>query len=248
MRQPSVFATERIERLARAIESIMDADDPGQVLGADLIDRVARIPSDGQVTPGAMVRLSLLNDTACLAERALGADGPGTPQALDYVAPLCGETQKYLAHLRPVYRESGPAGASAVQSFLARHAADGERFGGSCASTAWVGLSLCKRAAELTGDPHFVDEYRDLMVRLLADLFGGIGSGSPENEQAVVQELNRLAPLVTVARDPRDAAYCSPASPDVFHAEAHGSEVFSVDPFDVEEIHAEARAAFSRLV
>jgi hypothetical protein len=244
----TTFSTDRIERLARSIESVMDADDPGKMIGSDLIDLAARIPSEEQVTPGAVVRLSLLNDTLCLAERAIKTDGRITPAEVDYVSPLVGETQKYLGRFRQVYRELGAGAGNGVQSFLEQHAADGQKFGGRCPSTAWIGLSLCKRAAELTGDAHFVDEYRGLVVRMLDDLFGGVGSGSENDKQEVVQELNRLAPPVTPNRDPRDAAYCSPASPDVFHAVAHGSEVFTPDPFDVEEIHTEARAAFSRLV
>ncbi|HTV22756.1 MAG TPA: AAA family ATPase, partial [Polyangiaceae bacterium] len=248
MNDLAIFSTDKIERLARSIESVMDAENPARVIGADLSNLAARIPSDQQVTPGAVVRLSLLNDTLCVAERAIRTDGRITPEEVSYVGPLVGETQKYLGRFRHVYRELDPAEERWVQHFLEQHASDGQKFGGRCESTAWIGLSLCKRAAEITGDAHFVDEYRDLVVRMLDDLFDGVGSGSERDKQEVVQELNRLAPPATPVRDPRDAAYCSAASPEVFHTVAHGSEVFAPDPFDVEEIHTEARAAFSRLV
>jgi DNA helicase HerA-like ATPase len=248
MNDMATFSTDRIERLARSIESVMDAENPAKVIGADLSTLAARIPSDQQVTPGAVVRLSLLNDTLCVAERAIGTDGQITAAEVSYVGPLVGETQKYLGRFRHAYRELDAAAERGVQHFLEQHASDGQKFGGRCESTAWIGLSLCKRAAELTGDGHFVDEYRELVVRMLDDLFGGVGSGSESDKHAVVQELNRLAPPAPRARDPRDAAYCSSASPEVFHAVAHGSEVFSPDAFDVEQIHAEARAAFSRLL
>lgn len=248
MNDIATFSTEKIERLARSIESVMDAENPAKVIGADLSSLAARIPSDQQVTPGAVVRLSLLNDTLCVAERAIGTDGEITAAEVSYVGPLVGETQKYLGRFRHVYRDLDAAEEHGVQHFLEQHASDGQKFGGRCESTAWIGLSLCKRVAELTGDGHFVDEYREMVVRMLDDLFGGVGSGSESDKRAVVQELNRLAPPATPARDPRDSAYCSSASPEVFHAVAHGSEVFTVDPFDVEQIHAEARAAFSRLL
>lgn len=248
MNDMATFSTEKIERLARSIESVMDAENPSKVIGADLSNLAARIPSEQQVTPGAVVRLSLLNDTLCVAERAIKTDGKITPAEVSYVGPLVGETQKYLGRFRHVYRELDPSEERWVQHFLEQHASDGQKFGGRCESTAWIGLSLCKRAAELTGDAHFVDEYRDLVVRMLDDLFGGVGSGSESDKNAVVQELNRLAPPTTPVRDPRDAAYCSAAAPEVFHTVAHGSEVFTPDPFDVEEIHAEARAAFARLI
>ena len=48
--------------------------------------------------------------------------------------------------------------------------------------------------------------------------------------------------------DPRIAAFCSPARPEVFHAIAYRNDVWKDDPFDVETIHEEARDAFERLV
>ena len=248
MGEMATFSTDKIERLARSIESVMDAEDPARLIGIDLINLAARIPSAEQVTPGAVVRLSLLNDTLRIAERAIKTDGHISPAEVNYVGPLVGETQKYLGRFRHVYRELDAAERDGVQHFLEHHASDGQKFGGRCESTAWLGLSLCKRAAELTGDAHFVDEYKSLLVRMLDDLFGDVGSGDESEKRSVVQELERLAPPSTPARDPRDTAYCSPTSPDVFHAVAHGAEVFTPDPFDVEDIHVEARAAFSRLI
>ncbi len=48
--------------------------------------------------------------------------------------------------------------------------------------------------------------------------------------------------------DARLAAFCDPSGPEVFGAIVHGSMIWTPDPFDVESIHAEARAAFSRLL
>ncbi|HEU4583593.1 MAG TPA: AAA family ATPase, partial [Polyangiaceae bacterium] len=242
------FSTSKLEGLARSIEAIMDAENPAQIIGKDLTQLAARIPSDQQVTPGAVVRLSLLNDTLCVAERAIKTDGQVSSAEIDYVGPLVGETQKYLGRFRELYRELDAAGEHGVRHFLEQHASDGQKFGGRCKSTAWIGLSLCQRAAELTGDQHFVEDYRDLVVRMLDDLFGDIGSGNESDKQAVVQELNRLAPPVEPEADLRELAYCSVSSPEVFHAVAHGADVFEPDPLDVEKIHAEARASFSRLL
>jgi DNA helicase HerA-like ATPase len=242
------FSTAKLEGLARSIEAIMDAEDPAQIIGKDLTQLAARIPSDQQVTPGAVVRLSLLNDTLCVAERAIKTDGRVSSAEIEYVGPLVGETQKYLGRFRELYREVDAAGEHGVRHFLEQHASDGQKFGGRCKSTAWIGLSLCQRAAELTGDQHFVEDYRDLVVRMLDDLFGDIGSGNESDKQAVVQELNRLAPPVAPEADLRELAYCSASSPEVFHAVAHGADVFEPDPLDVEKIHAEARASFSRLL
>ena len=50
------------------------------------------------------------------------------------------------------------------------------------------------------------------------------------------------------AVDPRIAAFCRSNSPEVFHSVAHRHEVWREDPFDVESIHDEARAAFRKMV
>jgi hypothetical protein len=242
------FATDKIERLARAIESAMGADNAERIIGPDLTNLAARIPSEQQVTPGAVVRLSLLNDTLRVAERTIKADGRISPAEAGYVAPLVNETQKYLARFRHVYRELGSADSNGITHFLEQYASDGQKFGGRCKSTAWIGLAVCKRTTELTGDAQFTEDYRDLIVRVIDDLFDDIGSGSAPDKQAIVRELDQLAPPRAPERDPRDAAYSSPASAEVFHAIAHGADVFMPDPFDVEQIHGEARTAFSRVL
>ena len=56
------------------------------------------------------------------------------------------------------------------------------------------------------------------------------------------------APAGADDADPRIAAFCSPERPEVFHAVAYRNDVWKEDPFDVETIHAEARATFERLV
>ena len=47
---------------------------------------------------------------------------------------------------------------------------------------------ICKRAAGHTGDPHFVDDYRDLIVRMLDDLFATLLTAS----QAVLKSMLRV--------------------------------------------------------
>lgn len=51
-----------------------------------------------------------------------------------------------------------------------------------------------------------------------------------------------------VATDPRKEAYCRPDGPEVFSGIVHGNQIWTPDPFDVEEVHADARAAFDRLL
>jgi hypothetical protein len=242
------FDTARLELLARTIEESLDGENSALLIGPDLAGLVARIPSEEQVTPGAVVRLALFNDALCVAERAVLLDQRVTEAEAAYVEPLVRETQRYLGRFRKVYRDAIDGGGAGVAQFLEQHARDGQKFGGRCKSTAWIGLSICKRAADLKHNTQLVDDYRDLIVRMLDELFDEAGSGSTEEKKKVIEELTALAPPSKPARDPREVAYCSASSLEVFHAVAHGGEVFEPDPFDVEEIHAEARTAFSRLV
>src|SRR5271157_2753664 len=53
---------------------------------------------------------------------------------------------------------------------------------------------------------------------------------------------------VPVAADPRMAAFLAPGCPEVFHSVATPTAIWKADPYDVETIHAEARAAFERLL
>jgi DNA helicase HerA-like ATPase len=51
-----------------------------------------------------------------------------------------------------------------------------------------------------------------------------------------------------VAADPRLAAFLAPGCPEVFHSVATPAAIWQADPFDVENIHAEARAVFEHLL
>ena len=51
-----------------------------------------------------------------------------------------------------------------------------------------------------------------------------------------------------VALDPRMAAFLRTDCPEVFHAVATPTEIWKADPYDVETIHAEARAAFEHVL
>src|ERR1051325_3329932 len=46
----------------------------------------------------------------------------------------------------------------------------------------------------------------------------------------------------------RVAAYCAPDGPEVFSGIVHGNQIWTPDPFDVDAVHPEARAAFHRLL
>jgi len=46
----------------------------------------------------------------------------------------------------------------------------------------------------------------------------------------------------------RQSAYCSSAGPEVFSGIVHGNQIWTPDPFDVELMHADARAAFASLL
>jgi DNA helicase HerA-like ATPase len=248
MTDTAPFSIAPIDELAHAIDDLMAGNDPAALLGSEMSQLAARIPSPAQATPGALVRLALLNDALCVAERALSKDGATTPAEVAYVEPLARETHKYLARFRSVYRDTTDVDGQGVAQFLDQHAGDTQKFGGSCRSTLWLGLSICDRAVELSGNPHYVNAYRDIVSRTIDQLFDSVGSGNETQKHELVAELVRLLPATRSSRDPREAAYCSVSTAEVFHAVAHGGDVFELDPFDVDTIHAEARLAFSRLL
>ena len=58
-----------------------------------------------------------------------------------------------------------------------------------------------------------------------------------------------VAPVeAPAAADPRMAAFLAPGCPEVFHSVATPTAIWKADPYDVETIHAEARAAFEHLL
>jgi len=73
------------------------------------------------------------------------------------------------------------------------------------------------------------------------------GSSPGDDSAAKAPRSNRLG-VASVGQTPRLAVFCSPAGPEVFHSVIHHQEVWRPDPFDVPEIHAEARAAYQRLI
>jgi hypothetical protein len=85
-----------------------------------------------------------------------------------------------------VYRDVDASDPQGIQHFLEQHTSDGQKFGGLCKSTAWIGLSLCKRAAELTGDRKllgetapFEDEHAAMrMLSELGRLVSSTGNGA----------------------------------------------------------------------
>lgn len=246
MSQALRFSATHIDDLAKKILS--SGVDSTVLLGADLAKLAARIPSSEQVTPEALVHLALLNDALCVAERAIHQDGVISEAEIAYVEPLAREAHKYLSRVRSVYRETIDLDKHGVALFLDQHAKDTQRFGGKCRGTAWLGLHVCQRAAEASGDSIYVDQYRDLVSRTLDELYGEIGSGTPERRREIVAELGELLPPPEPTRDLREAAYCATDSAEVFHAVAHSAEVFTSDPFDVDTIHKDARFAFGRLL
>ncbi|MBZ0233460.1 MAG: hypothetical protein K8M05_14130, partial [Deltaproteobacteria bacterium] len=77
-------------------------------------------------------------------------------------------------------------------------------------------------------------------------VFAGRDSAS---ERAAREKLRGLFEVRAAGGvDPRAAAFCRPDGPEVFSSVAHGSQIFERDPFDVDTIHAEARAIFHRQI
>ncbi|HEX4337175.1 MAG TPA: DUF87 domain-containing protein [Polyangiaceae bacterium] len=242
------FDTSTIDKLAREIERLVDSESSVALFGQTLSKLVARIPSEEQVTPGAVIRLALLNDMLRIAEAAILADGTITDDEISYVEPLVRESLKYLGRFRGAYKDAFEGDPQGTAQFIQQHVLDRQMFGGKCKDTQWIGVSICRKAGELSGDGRFTDDYRDIALRTLDDLFDGVRSGPVDGKATIAADLMAVLPPRVVATDAREAAYCSPDSPEVFSAVAHANEVFAHDPFDVDTVHEPARNAFARML
>lgn len=165
---------------------------------------------------------------------------------------LCTAASHYAA-LLPEYKELAAKDAASIRRFLERYAVDGGPFGAR-ATRHWPGLTLCRRAAQL-GETDAIERYERMMSWLIPASceIGGATEGDPRwsgrvaelhaLRRALSQEAAKTAPVAT---DRRLQAFLG--STDVFAAVQQPVSMFEADPFDVEEIHQDARAAFEHLV
>jgi len=188
-----------------------------------------------------LTQLALLDDCLRVAHLALEADGVIEADELARVADLVGVAAAKFFAVLPEYESFGD-GASApgdVERFVRVHRADRGPFGFAHPEH-WRGLRLARAVEQHAHNAMPLREHERMLARVMDEVFGG---RSTEIERAARRRLRELfEPALPAGVDPRAVAFCRGDGPEVFSGVAHGSQFFLRDPFDVEAIHAEARA------
>jgi energy-coupling factor transporter ATP-binding protein EcfA2 len=225
-----------------------------ELLGESILSKVRGLIERKQVTSADVVRLALVCDGLRVAEEAILADGTFSELEAGYALPLAQDAAQRLAPFRAYYASIRP---DEVRDFMLDHHKDTQLFGGACDDTRWLGLEIVRRLAHKTRARDLLDKYVELMVRLSEEIVS-LERGRIPAEQIRRQLDERLglrnlllqaeAEAPDQGEDPRIRVFCSPDSPDVFHAVEHANQVWTKDPFDVETVQATPRAIFSRLL
>jgi hypothetical protein len=200
-----------------------------------------------------IVWLALFADCLRVVHSTVMADGvieDGEIEALYEI--IAGAARHYAAGLRSQYGEFAVVDRESARAFLDRYAADRGPFGRG-ARIRWPGLTLCRRAAEL-GEREALQRYTKAMTAMSAEVsqLGRVSDDDPRWRANVddLDELKRIlaseTTAMTQAVDRRVQAFLAPCR--VFSAVQQASSIFENDPFDVEEVHREARVSFEQLV
>lgn len=194
-----------------------------------------------------LIQLALLDDCLRVAHQAIHADGRMDPEELTRVADLVHvAARKYFAALPhyETFAEGAPLPGD-VERFLRTHGDDAGPFGFRSLHE-WSGLNLVRQVEKHTRNASPLRDHERMLARVMDEVFAG---RSTEVEKKARRELRAMFERQTVlGLDPRAVAFCRPDGPEVFASVAHGSQIHTRDPFDVESIHAEVREVFHRQV
>ncbi len=194
-----------------------------------------------------LATLALLDDCLRVAHLACAADGRVDEAEIDRMLPLAAVAAPRYFALIARYEAFGEAELSRAElaEFLHVHRSDASPFG-NAGPEPWRGLRLCQRVADLAQNPELVRDHERMLVRIMDAVFAG--RDAPP-ERAARRELRELLDRRSrPGTDPRIEAFCRADGPEVFSSVAHGSQVFTRDPFDVESIHDDARVSFHRIL
>lgn len=190
-----------------------------------------------------LASLALLDDCLRIAHLATDVDGVVDDHEVTATLPLARvAAPRYFAVL-PQYEAFGEPdlGDGELIEFLRVHRQDRGPFGNP-GPTVWRGVRLCKRVATQAHNPALTHDLERMLARIMDAVFADRDTAS---ERAARDKLRGLFESgIEPGVDPRALAFCRADAPEVFSSVAHGAQVFERDPFDVETIHADARAVF----
>jgi len=238
------MAREEIVRWLQQLAGVLDRS-----LAGEERERIVGELRDAAEAPRAslstLCTLALLDDCLRVVHMATGADGIVESDEVRRVTSLIAVAATRYAMLRPGYEHVDAADETALDEFLRAHRDDRRPFGYGAAAP-WRGLGLCRSVAKASGNLTVLDEYERVLVQLMEDVFAGRDSGAERQVRQALDELLHGRP--GGATDARGVAFCRPDGPEVFSSVSYGSQIAELDPFDVEDIHADARAIFQQQV
>ena len=218
--------------------------------GRGLLDELRRTVGG---STAALLRQALFADCLRVTCSAVAADGRVHDEEIEATyEPLFSMARHYAAVLPERYGDFSAIEPEAAHRFLKCYTDDRGPFGRGSAQH-WPGLTLCRRAAEL-GEAQALERYEAMMSWLITEAchIGGVAEGAPRwrgRVDELVDLRRELARDVHAPRSDKDLrleAFLAPTR--VFAAVQQASSIYEDDPFDVESIHADARACFEDLV
>ncbi len=193
----------------------------------------------------ALAQLALLDDCLRVAHLAIEADGLMEEGEITSVTDLVRvAAPKYFAVL-PFYESFGEplSTAAEVERFLRAQRRDTGPFG-SANTKEWRGLELVRQVERQTRNAAPLREHERMLARIMDCVFGGRATEIERAARRRLRDLFEPAAAAEAGSDPRAVTFCRADGPEVFASVEHGSQIHERDPFDIESIHAEARAIF----
>ena len=221
--------------------------------GGDVI-RPLRQVADLPAPPGRLLWQALHNDCLRVIYAAIVADDRIADEEIEDTYEYLFSVARHYAEILPAaYGVHGALEPETAREFLACYVADRGPFGFACEQTRWAGLDACRRAAVI-GDGEPLERYT-AMIGWLCDeaiRIAGVDLNGPRRNtkltdiEGLRQQLADRSKFSAPGADLRLEAFLG--GPRVFAAITHADSVFEEDPFDVEEVHAEVRETFERMV
>lgn len=216
---------------------------------ADLLDDL-----DGETgSRSALIWRSLFSDCLRVVHSVVRVDGEIYDFELRWIRDLLIiAARHYTGAQDSPYAHRPPADAATTHSFLQRYAHDRGPFGYG-ASVLWPGHELCRKAAAVD-NRESLQRYARVMRWLIDEAckISGVNRADPR-WRASLPEIDELLGALTAAGfgpdveiDRRVQVFLT--GTPVFAPIQKAASVYEADPFDVEELHGEARESFRKLM
>lgn len=226
-----------VTRLAHQIDQHLQGDVREHALSQLRRDSETKAPF------GVLAQLALLDDCLRVVHLASTADGLIEEDELARAQPVTQVAARKYCYVLPRYEDFHRIEDDEVDlaAFLEYHRRDRKPFGND-ATGAWQGIALCRQAAAAGHRGSLLADHERMLLRIMDVVFHEY-SGEIEiaARRSLIRQFERPRPD---GPDPREEAFCRANGPEVFASVAHGAQLFTRDPFDVQSIHAEARDVF----